>query len=132
MFIPEVIKVQGPNHCSSQPHVFDVLRLVRDHGCVIKGDPLRALVGVRAHGSLRVLDHLPALVHYVVADLVVGQEAGGPRELARLAFLSGRRVEAVVTGLVQGEGLSVQGHAHDQLAGRGPGFDPVVDGVVLE
>ena len=99
---------------------------------VVIPDPLVPLVCVGSHPALRVLDDGPAAALDPTADLVVGQEPGGARELSGLTLGAGRGVEPVVGGFVQGEGLPVQGHTQHQLIRRGTGLDPVVDRVVLK
>ena len=44
-----------------------------DHGDVIEGGPLVPLLGVRPDAAGGVVDHLPALVVDLVADLVVAE-----------------------------------------------------------
>ncbi len=62
------------------------LHLVSDHVDVIVPDPLVALEGVGPHAALGVLHHRVAFPIDLMADLVVGQEARGPCELARLTL----------------------------------------------
>ena len=89
--------------------------LVPDHVDVIEGHPLVPLVGVGPHAAGGVVDHLPALVVDLVADLVVGEEAPGPGELPGVPAL-GRGVQPVLGRLVQGEGLAVQRQSKNKSA----------------
>ena len=129
--LPKIVQIQGPDHGASQPHLFDVLGLVPDHGRVVEGDPLIALEGVGSHAAVRVLDNGPALVEDVVADLVVGEEAPGSGELASRPAALGPGVEAVVGGTGQGKGLAVHGHPEDKLVRGQAALQPVVHREVL-
>lgn len=58
--LPEVVKVQSPDHGSPQVVVKNVLGLVPDHGLVVEGDPLVTFTSVRANVSALVLHYFPA------------------------------------------------------------------------
>ena len=111
--LPVIVQIQSPNHTSRQAHLSHILRLATDCLNIIIPHPLPVLVRVGAHQPLGVLDHGPTTLLDIGTDLVVGEEAGGTGELAGLALLASGRVEAVVAGAVQGEGLAVQRHTHD-------------------
>ena len=87
--------------------------LVPDHGDVVEGDPLVPLVGVGPDGAGGVVDHLPALVVDLVADLVVGEESPGTSVLTRVPSLSGG-VQSVLSWVGEREGLAVERDAQDQ------------------
>lgn len=58
--LPEVVKVQSPDHGSPQVVMKNVLGLVPDHGLVVEGDPLVTFTSVRANVSVLVLHYFPA------------------------------------------------------------------------
>ena len=70
--VPEVVQVQGPDHCPAESVVPDELRLLPVHFCVVEADPLEAARGVGAHPldvDVGVAGYNPALALDVVADL---------------------------------------------------------------
>lgn len=98
---------------------------------IIIRHPLVAHVGIRPDSALRVTGHRPRFLFDPLADLVEGEKTTSPCELACLTRSVRLGVEAPFGRVGQREGLAVQGHAHDEFAGWGALFDPVVDGEVL-
>ena len=104
--------------------------LVLDHLNIIVGDPLVAVVGIRAYPALGILGDLPALID-LGTYLIVSKETCLLGELAFVALVT-RGVKSGVGWIVQSECLTVQRHAHDQLVSGCPLLNPVVHGEVLQ
>lgn len=72
------------------------------------------------------------VIFFILTHLIVGEESSGLGELSSFSRTGGQHVHALLRGVTEGEGLSVQWDTQHQLAGGGALLHPVVDRVVLK